>query len=196
MVIGKNFAWAHMPKAAGDTTYALFAAIPRVIEHADPPTTNDKHALFSARRTEVEGKTLLLNLRRLPEWTLSYCLYTARHGLYPDFVPMPMRSPREMVEDNLGDKHLRWYTEDGAFTISSWLRTEHLVEDFLTVMSTLTDVTLGERAAIEAVDAQNAHHYDRDLASWFTSEQVQVLYESNPIWAETERAIYGDLLAL
>jgi len=35
MLITKHFAWAHLPKAAGDATQQMFAAVPGLIEWAD-----------------------------------------------------------------------------------------------------------------------------------------------------------------
>ena len=38
MVIGKEFAWAHLPKTGGDTTRTLFEAFPGLVQFADRAT--------------------------------------------------------------------------------------------------------------------------------------------------------------
>jgi hypothetical protein len=196
MIIGEAFAWAHMPKAGGDTTRAMFEAIPRLVIYADPPNSNAKHTLFSARRDAIAEKALLINIRRLPSWVLSYCQYTALHGLYPDFNPGPMLSPREMSESTLGDRHLLWFTDEGRLEISFWLRTEHLIGDFREVVSRFTVLSEPEQAAVEAIGVKNSLAYDRHLSSWFTPDQVDRMYNANPWWAELETTLYGGILAL
>ena len=42
----------------------------------------------------------------------------------------------------------------------------------------------------------NAIEYDHDVANWFTAEQVRLLYRNNPLWAEVERGVYGDVVEL
>ncbi len=71
MIIGESFAWAHLPKAAGDATYAMLAAVPGLVRIADPPDANDKHLPFFAREAEIAGKLRVMNIRGLPAWALS-----------------------------------------------------------------------------------------------------------------------------
>ena len=71
MIIAERFAWAHLPKTGGDATHTMFAAVPGLILFADDPHSNDKHLPFFAREPEVAGKLLVMNIRRLPSWTLS-----------------------------------------------------------------------------------------------------------------------------
>jgi hypothetical protein len=85
MVIGERFAWVHMPKTGGDATYQMFAAVPGLIRFSDPLDSNDKHASFWERESEVAGKQLVMNIRRLPAWTLSAAHQTATVGVYREF---------------------------------------------------------------------------------------------------------------
>ena len=39
----------------------------------------------------------------------------------------------------------------------------------------------------------NAHEYDHELGTWFTPEQVERMYERNPVGAGLEEQLYGDL---
>ena len=56
--------WAHMLKAGGDATLAMFEAIPRLIVYADPPNSTARHILFAERETALAGNSVLLNIRR------------------------------------------------------------------------------------------------------------------------------------
>ena len=46
MVIGNNFAWAHLPKTGGDATAKLFSIFSHAVTFADPIDSNDKHTTF------------------------------------------------------------------------------------------------------------------------------------------------------
>lgn len=170
----------------------MFNVFPELIQHADPIDSNTKHTLFFARSGDVAHRKLLLNLRRLPEWMLSYCLYTAKLGKYPEYEPMPMLSPRVMSEMGLADQHLSWFTDQGRFQIYYWLRTEYLAEDFLNIIGQFTEVTPDQQLAVRAVGSVNALNYDRQISSWFSKKQVLRMYEQNPQWAQVERAIYEE----
>src|SRR6266542_4333678 len=89
MVIGERFAWAHMPKTAGTATVAMLHACDGLVRFADSPEGADAHSTFADRRELVDGKLLVLNLRRLPSWVLSRAHYVSLHGVYPDFEPIP-----------------------------------------------------------------------------------------------------------
>jgi len=54
-------------------------------------------------------------------------------------------------------------------------------------------VTAEQLDAVRAVPMVNAHDYDHDITSWFTPEQIERMYERNPVWAGHERDLYGDL---
>jgi hypothetical protein len=196
MIIGEEFAWAHLPKAGGDTTHAMFGAVPRLVLHADPSDSNAKHTLFSERRDAIAGKSLFMNIRRLPTWMLSYCQYTSLNGLYPDFTPRPMFSPREMAESGIGDQHLSWFTDEGRLEIACFLRTEHLVADFMEVVSRFAALSDAERAAVEEIGVRNSLDYDRDLRSWFTPDHLDRMYNANPVWARVEKNLYGEIVEL
>ena len=66
MVIGRRFAWAHLPKTAGDATCSMLVAVPGLVQFADRPDSNDKHIPFFGREAEVAGKLLAMNIRRQP----------------------------------------------------------------------------------------------------------------------------------
>ena len=193
MVIGKTFAWGHLPKAGGDATAAMFRVFPDLVEFQDPPDSDAKHTLFKNRAELVAGKRLVLNIRRLPAWVLSRAHHVNREGLAPDYEPLPMDSPQELSESSFPDYRLGTFTDDGKFEIGAWLRMESLAEDFLRFVSELRDVSEEERARIGELGAVNEGTYDRELSHWFTPAQIRTLYRKNPVWAAIEERLYGDL---
>jgi hypothetical protein len=196
LIIGEQFAWGHLPKAAGDTTLQMFGIFPELVLHADPADGNDKHALFKARADLLSGKLLMLNIRRLPHWILSYALHVSSRGTYPDYRPSPMMSPQEMAQCRLADEMLERFTDYGRWGIGYWLRTEYLAGDFLHVMRRFADVSDDRATRVREIAAANTLAYDRKLGHWFTLRHIEEMYERNPMWAGLERSVYGHLLAL
>jgi len=92
MVIGERFAWAHLPKTGGDATRRMLLSVPGLATVGDPADSNDKHLPFFAREREIEGKLLVMNIRRLPAWTLSAAHHRAAHGVHPEYVPLALES--------------------------------------------------------------------------------------------------------
>jgi len=194
MIIGKTFAWGHVPKTGGDATLARFRLFPELILHADASDTNDKHHPFHFRPEQTEGKQLVLNIRRLPAWNLSHALHEARAGLYPDYRPLPLATAEEIAERSLADHVLGDFTNLGRVSIDRWLRMEHLDEDVLAFVGELADVSEARRSAVLAIGSVNAYQYNRDFWRWFTPQQVARMYEHNPVWASIERRVYGGTL--
>lgn len=194
MVIGERFAWVHMPKTGGDATYRMLASVPGLIRFADPLDSNDKHAAFWEREAEVAGKELVMNIRRLPAWTLSAAHHKAAVGLHPDFRPLPLDPVEEMVESTDPDDMLRWLTDADRFAVDRWLRTEQLTQDVADFLADLGVLSAEVRSRIGAVTRVNRQSYERDLGRRFSADQLRRLYERNPGWAAVERRVYGDLL--
>jgi hypothetical protein len=196
MVIGQNFAWAHLPKTGGSATLELFLLFPEVIVFADVDDSNAKHTLFTEREQEVRDKQLVMNIRRLPYWVLSRAQHAARWGVHPDYKPIPMASAAELSESDFPDDRLRLFTGDGRLAIDAWIRMEHLVEDFLAFISRHTSVSAERREAARRLPMVNAHEYEHDLAEWFTADQIARMYERNSLWASLEERLYGNLVSV
>lgn len=196
MVIGERFAWAHLPKTGGSATLELFKLFPELIEFGDFDASNAKHTAFSDRADQVTGKALAMNIRRLPFWVLSRAQHVARWGIHPEYEPIPMATPQELSESDFPDTRLAVYTQDGRFKISHWIRMEHLAGDFLDFVARFADVSDERRETVTALPMVNAHEYDHELGSWFTPEQVELMYERNPAWARLERELYGGLFRI
>jgi hypothetical protein len=193
MIIGERFAWAHLPKTAGSATLELFRLFPELIVFGDFAETNDKHTPFRERRADVAGKTLSLNIRRLPFWVLSRAQHAARWGVWPDYEPIQMASADDLSESSFPDSRIAIFTDEGRIEIDDWLRMENLAEDFLAFISKFTDVTEERRAQVLGLPPVNAHEYDHEIRSWFSAEQIARMYKRNPVWANLERSIYGNL---
>jgi hypothetical protein len=194
MVIGERFAWAHMPKTGGDTTRELFQLFPGLVQHADPGDTNEKHAVFTRRREDIEGKVLAMNFRRLPAWVLSRAQHVTVEGVYPDYVPLPMATSDEMAASDLPNTRLEEFTDYGRLRMDAFLRLEYLREDFLEFVRSLTELTPEMERRVHEHPARDVRDYDHKLAQWFTPAQLELMYERNPRWAALEQALYGDLL--
>ena len=196
MVIGERFAWAHLPKAGGSATTALFRLFPELIVFEDRDDNNDKHMLFSERAEEIDGKLLSMNLRRLPFWVLSRAQHVARWGIHPDYQPIPMDSPKKLSESGFPDTRLALFTADGRYEIDRWLRMESLADDFLAMVSEWTDVSADRERQVRELAPVNALRYDHEIDHWFTPEQIDSMYRNNPLWAELESRLYGDVFKL
>ncbi|MFL5822915.1 MAG: hypothetical protein ACJ764_05670 [Solirubrobacteraceae bacterium] len=193
MVIGRRFAWAHLPKTGGDATQAMFTAVPGLVRFADPPDSNDKHMPFFGREAEVAGKLLVMNIRRLPAWVLSGAQHKSRHGVHPDYRPGPLESFEEISSRSDADDLLRWMTDHQRFRVERWLRTERLAEDMLALLQDLGEASESVRAAVLAVGQVNQGNYSHDLVEGFTEPQLERLYGLNPEWAAIERRVYEGL---
>jgi hypothetical protein len=192
MIIGKRFAWAHLPKAGGTATQAMLEAVPGLVEYADPTDSNDKHDAFWVKEDRAAGKLLTMNIRRLPSWILSAANHRATSGLWPDFEPLPMPSAEWMAENRAPDDMLRWMTDGPRLTVDRWLRTEHLQDDVLALLAEIGELTAGARRAVCSVP-WIGRAYDHDVSAAFTREQVVRMYEVNPGWAAAECDAYGDI---
>jgi hypothetical protein len=192
MLITEQFAWAHLPKAAGDATRSMFVAVPGLVQYADSPDSNDKHDPFALHSEAIAGRLRVMNIRRLPAWILSASHHRAAAGKRADFEPQPMPTVDEMAENTAAGDMLRHMTAGPRFPVDRWLRKENLTEDVIALLAEIGSLTDAARAAIDDVPYR-AQEYDHDLSSTFTAEQVRRMYTLNPGWAEIEERVYGDL---
>jgi hypothetical protein len=190
MVIGPQFAWVHLPKTGGDATLAMFRLFPELILHADDSSTNAKHDPFEAHADEVGGKLLVMNIRPIGSWMLSYAHHIARAGLFPDYTPLPMPSREELAESTVPDAMLSYLLGNGRFRVDRWFRTEHLRKDFERFVCEFTHVSGACRRAISNFPYLNAMSYDHDVSKWLSPGAVQGLYARNPLWAACEEEAY------
>jgi hypothetical protein len=189
VVIGRRFAWAHLPKTGGDATRAMLCAVPGLVQFADPADSNNKHMPFFGREREVAGKLLVMNIRRLSDWALSGAHHRARYGLHPDYQPGPLEHPEEITSRTDADDLLRWMTDHGRLAPDRWLRMECLQEDLLGLLEELGERSARAEEAVRSVGRINQGRYEQTAE--LTAAQVARLYELNPVWAGIERRVYG-----
>jgi hypothetical protein len=163
--------------------------VPGLVQFADAVDSNDKHMPFFGREREMAGKLLVMNIRRLPAWTLSAAHHRAAHGVHPDYRPLPLETPEEMTAKTDAEDLLRWMTDHGRFVVERWLRAEQLEHDVLALLDELGVLTAGVRERVARVGRINVGSYDRGVP--FTREQIERLYALNPMWAAIEEHIYG-----
>jgi hypothetical protein len=192
MIIGRDFVWAHLGKAGGEMTHALFNLFPEVIEFADEVHTADQHTPFQDRADQLAGKRRVLNIRRLPTWMLSHHVWKSVYGLAPHFKPSPMLSPFEIADSGIADRFLAHYRPPEDPRIDVWLRTEHIVDDFLAFIREYADVTETHLETIRELPRVNELVYDKALDHWFSPAHVRLMYLRNPEWAIVEAAVYGE----
>jgi hypothetical protein len=194
MIIGRDFVWAHLAKAGGEMTHAMFNVFPELIEFADPPHTVEQHTSFDDRADELVSKQRVLNIRRLPSWMLSFHVWKSMRGLLPDFRLSPMLSPHQIADSNIADAFLaRYRPPQGGIDV--WLRTDRLIDDFLAFVSQRTEVTDERREAVRSLPRVNELAYDKQVDHWFTSAHIRLMYLRNPAWTAVEMKVYGDTLA-
>ena len=188
MVIGQTFAWGHLPKTAGNATVAMFGLFPDLVLSAEPA---GKHVPFASREEQIGDRMLVGNLRRLPNWTLSWAHWRA----HPERdVVHPLDSPAVMASVPRADQILAVFTDQGRLHIDRWLRTEHLAKDFTAFVGELRELSDEERHKIATFEQVNALDYEHDVMQWFTPRQIRKMYERNPAWAAAEQRVYGDLV--
>jgi hypothetical protein len=191
VVIGERFAWCHLPKTAGDATLTPFRFFPELILFADDESTNDKHTAFEARKEQIRGKLLVSGIRRLPAWMLSHAQSEAFAGLCPDYTPLPLPSPDELSERALADYMINHFTPHGRLQIDRWIRTEHLLHDFLELFDEIATVTDEQRRQVLELGVVHSLPYEHDLPAWFAMEQIARMYANNSRWGAVERGVYG-----
>ena len=193
MVVSERFVWAHIPKTGGNATATMLAHVPRLIVMADHLQDHAKHLSLDLRRGSIEGKTLVANIRRLPAWALSYARHLERHGQWPDYEPVALHPPGVVAAAGTADG---WLDEVvGGYTIDVWIRQEHLADDLVRFLRETAGLTDAEEESIRSVGLVNSPRPRiRRLPSperFFTPDQIDTLYASNPRWAELERRVYG-----
>jgi hypothetical protein len=197
MVVSERFVWAHIPKTGGDATATMIQQVPRLVVTAHHLADHAKHMPLR-ECSDVAGKVLVANTRRLPEWAVSYMRHRARFGLPPDYEPEGLRPPEVVATEPAADGWLDEIVGDSR--IDFWIRQECLADDLVNFLRAHAGLTSEEEAAIRAVGRVNEQPgrfrvrqrlRRRFQKAFFTPEQTELLYASNPRWAAVERRVYG-----
>lgn len=212
MVVGDRFAWGHIPRTSGDAarTYFLIAARQNALAVTDY-CNHKKHDPFYLR-PECAGKDLILNIRRLPSFLLSWAAFIAKNGIYPDGVIVPFPANPAFTDKASGyaaeplyklglwgpfatlpDRYLALFAARGA-EVKHWLRAESLQSDFFDVMTDYLDLSGPVVEEVAAATTKTPLDYDHDVWGHFTRREVGTMYANNPRWAAVELKVYGSLL--
>lgn len=194
MIIGRQFAWAHLPKTGGDATFELFQLFPDLVVFAHSRKEKEKHNRFRAHEAKITGKLLVMNIRRLPAWMLSMSQHQTHYWLHPKHEHPSVESTEQMSRSRAPDHQLRSFMGHGQFKIDVWFRTEYLVEDFISFVSRFTEVTPEREDRAHKIGRINQMSYAHELKRWFTKEQIADMYQSNPLWRSVEDEVYADPL--
>ncbi|MGD9544410.1 MAG: hypothetical protein AB7F41_12075 [Methylocystis sp.] len=204
MIIGERFVWLHFPKCAGtevegvlrshfaDNSKLLFDSIDNKSSHWHDSITDRQKRDPSF---QLEGREVLCCFRRLPYWLLSRIYFEKARS--PDLVvTREMFLKGEFFESSKhkgkADQYAKKYTNT---PVARWIRTENLVDDFKSVFSQFIDI--GNIADTEFVNRNSRRiAYIPDISFYFTTTDLRGLYDSNPVWAEIEKNIYGDILSI
>jgi len=202
MIIGKDFAWAHIGKTGGDATAQYFTLVKdRLGLEIDAPDYLLKHRGFPK---EVRRRKLYLNIRRLPSWYLSFANHATRFGLAPEFRPLPTPTREQMIDPQLSyaglgplahypDRTLLRYTRKGKLKIRGWFRMEFLLEDIVSFLRSRIEVDAALLSALEGCKTKNHGSYNHDWRKQFSDSDVRAMYLNNPLWASIEGQAYGGL---
>jgi len=210
MILTEKFVWFHIGKTAGKATIRL---IKYVLDEIGESYEQLKfHHILTSDDPRVENKLLVSNIRRLPEWYLSY----AHHRRIIDNVPVPPAdcfvegdytnwfyggSGHDMTGNDihvpfriLADSYLKHMRLLGEHF--HWIRAEYYPEDALKFLKKLYPI--GEALKKRVYDnfvVKEEHEYAHNVRDFFTNEQINMMYINNPSWAELERQYYGDYFA-
>jgi len=200
VIVGRTWAWGHIPKTGGDATRAMVTALGLDVE-LTPAAEREKHSPFGTH-LDPDGKDRIYaaNIRRLPAWTISVLVHRRVFGWFPPDASPRAVSVEEAIEGGWGDERLGLLTNDGRTAVNRWLRTEVLASDLLRLLAEVepVDVLAREqrRQRLSSFPRVNAMTYDHDLRQWFTRAQVDALYAKNPQWVDIEDRIYGRVQAV
>lgn len=185
MIIGRDFAYGHLPKTGGDAAAVyLRQLVPGCA--CDPPTRPRKHDPFFLRGESHSKSYFLLGIRRLPEWTWSLMHELNAH---PKLLKLHRTSdavdPAFALSRPFADEYLMAMTM--AVTITHWIRMESLLDDLLAfVEQHIGPVSRDERMRLQQLRTKRG----RRQAHPFTQRDIDRLYALNPHWARIEREVY------
>lgn len=207
MVTGEDFVWLHMPKTGGAAIRQFLVNCTKDVESVSSSArlpiktvSMPAHDSLAQRQSldpnfKYEGKRIICGIRRLPNWLLSNIHYRVSIG-----------QDQNVCRENLlrgefkQDQDTGWITADqrlSAFELEKvdyWVRQENLTSDLFRAFEGLGIEDLITQ--METVPRKNSSKisYIKRLDFWFTRNEIQQLYNFNPIWRDLEKRIYGDLL--
>jgi hypothetical protein len=192
MIIGRNFAYAHLPKTGGDSAAIYFSALTDcAFDHHSHPR---KHDSFFWRKDSVGKEYLLVGIRALPTWTWSWMNEISHRELH-DFsglgfsveaVKRKILSVDFALSRPWGDMFLMSII--CGVKVTHWIRSEYLFNDILAFVHNNVNEVNEEKAHEVSLLRTKVRH---DRPHPFIRDQVKKIYEMNPHWAEVEQRVYA-----
>lgn len=209
MIIGEKFVWTHLGKTAGNSVKEMFDVIDRCYTFADDISDIKKHYNFRIireKRENIDGKKRILNIRPLPEWIISYVMHKKTYEnidfYMEEILNGQLRIKPHFYDDNeklQQHQQIKFITPDAMMNqfepedVDYWLRTTHLTEDFVRVMSNFTQINLSENVKIHNIRSNVNIKNTFKPHNFFTKANIEQLYDKCPIWTKYEKQVFGSL---
>ncbi|MBI2481673.1 MAG: hypothetical protein HYV60_24415 [Planctomycetia bacterium] len=188
MIIAPRFLIGHIGKTGGDSAKLIVQALqlPDVqMISIDSPL---KHCTFRQSGQDLCNRELVLSIRRLPAFVLSQLHHRLMDGR---LTKLP--APELICRDYMGDFYVRHYTDEGQLKIDRWLRCEHLRADLAAYLARHFELSDEQKALLESASTKSRLSYRHEVGAFLQPDQVRELYDNNPLWADIEREVYGQL---
>ena len=114
MIIAKDFIWLHIPKTGGSHVRAMFSKFPEIIIdqqyglEMNSLEPDYKHDTIASRASKADlstdGKQVIANIRRLPNFIISHCMHVIdilllRHNALKEIL---LKQQHSIGKDSLG----------------------------------------------------------------------------------------------
>lgn len=199
MVVADKFIWMHFPKCAGTELEHVLRSLNidgAKFDPIDPDNIIWHHTLqqriYYDNNFSVGNRDVVCCFRRLPYWILSRVHFEYQRG---GRIPSRKMFVKGYFYENDGaldfaDNYVARYMEG----VTKWIRTEHLVSDFVDIFSKYVDLANVNVKKLFNGKNRTLIPYIKNLSFYFSSKNIRSLYASNPQWAKLEKMIYGNLL--
>jgi len=195
MILAPNYIIGHIQKTGGDPVKQIMKALslPGVIVPDHAADNPKKHQTFKQAGV-LDGRKLVLGIRRLPTWEVSAMWHSHLHG--GEFgEPWPYYEANELVHHIYGERLLKKWL-DGGVEIAHWIRMEFLREDLYSFLKTQHELTKEQVDTIFNLPTKPHNSYDHDLTRYFKSHHLSAIYNASPVWTALEQKLYSGLFGL
>lgn len=176
-------------------------------------TSRYKHDTFADH--DIKNKKLVLTLRRLPSFWLSYMWHQSLSTMINDKRGVSkvgigetyekkwkkkkgfLFLPKIMCCSSFPDTILYYYSKRWLKDIH-WMRMEKLTTDFVRLLNKQHDRKITDKE-VEVLKnlSKTDHSYSRSYPDvYWDTDTIKLLYKNNPYWAKLEKSIYGDIFRL
>jgi hypothetical protein len=195
MIIADTWAYGHIARTGGDAIHVWFEAIRRPDWIIDPLDMPEKHQRLLDRPAALHKQLYAVSFRRLPNWTLSFLHELPSHPSLWDRYGFTRKEeicrPESALRYPFADEALRLC--EGVH-VTHWLRTEHLLADFLRLAEVLIGpLSAEEIARVKAAQTRGPGAYNHNVCHWWSEEEIDRIYALNPHWARIEQEVYKPL---